>query len=80
MGESSKPVSLATMYGDGFTNLDHINDFNQYFASSATDPNYNLDELCHLRRAAEDKNVHSGAITCEYEVPCYLLYRKPLPA
>jgi len=24
--------------------------------------------------------VHSGAITCEYEVPCYLLYRKPLPA
>jgi len=30
--------------------------------------------------AAEDKNVHSGAITCEYEVPCYLLYRKPLPA
>jgi len=53
------------MYGDGFANLGHIN---QYFASIATDPNYDLDELCHLRRATEDKNVHSGAITCEYDV------------
>ena len=49
------------MYYRRFANLDHIN---QYFASIATDPNYDLGE----HAAAEDKNVHSGAITCEYEV------------
>jgi len=65
LGKSSKPVSLAEKYGDSFANLDLIS---QYFACIATDQNYDLDKLCHLRRAAEDKNVHSGAITNKYEV------------
>jgi len=65
LGKSRKPVSLAEKYGDGFA---HLDDINQYFAGIATDPNYDPDELCHLRRVAEDNSEHSGAITCEYEV------------
>ena len=63
--KSRKPVSVAEKYGDGFAHLDHIN---QYFACIVTDPNYDPDELCHLRCVAEDNSEHSGAITCEYEV------------
>jgi len=53
------------MYGDGFANLDKIN---QFFADIATDPNHDPDELCHLRSVAEENDVYSGAITNEYEV------------
>ena len=70
LGKSNKPVSLAEMYGDGFANLDKIN---QFFADIATDPNYDADELCHLRSVAEENDMYSGAITNEYEVHILLM-------
>jgi hypothetical protein len=42
------------MYGDTFADLDKIN---QFFADIATDPNYDSDEILHLKRAAADKNT-----------------------
>ena len=56
--KSRKPVSVAEKYGDGFA---HLDDINQYFAGIATDPNYDPDELSHLRRVAEDNSEHLPA-------------------
>jgi len=50
---------------DVFADLDCIN---QHFAYIATDPNYDPEEITRMKSTISDMTLHSGDITCEYEV------------